>query len=219
MTVLLTGFGPFPGAPLNPTGPLVRRLARRGATGFRKARRIAHVFATSYRTVDRELPALIRRARPEVLVMFGLARRTRHIRIETRARNALAAKLPDVSGHSPDAHMIAPGAAESMLLPMPAGLLLAAARTAGVRAALSRDAGSYLCNYLCWRASEAAARPGGPRLVVFVHVPELQAGARPQRNSSPRRRAGARVPRTLGDLVAAGEAIVEAARAAARLRR
>ena len=27
-TILLTGFGPFPGAPFNPTGPLVTELAR-----------------------------------------------------------------------------------------------------------------------------------------------------------------------------------------------
>ena len=28
LTILVTGFGPFPGAPFNPTGPLVERLAR-----------------------------------------------------------------------------------------------------------------------------------------------------------------------------------------------
>ena len=61
-TILLTGFGPFPGAPFNPTGPLVRELARRNSPGLRRA---AHVFTTSYQTVDRELPAeaLLRAAR------------------------------------------------------------------------------------------------------------------------------------------------------------
>jgi len=105
-----------------------------------------------------------------------------------------------------------------MRLRAPAARLLAAARAAGMQAALSADAGSYLCNYLCWRASEAAARAGGPRLVAFVHVPQVQQGGR--RPSPPsRRRAGSRVPRTLTDLVAAGEAIVQAAQAAAHLRR
>ncbi len=34
LRILLTGFGPFPGAPFNPTTPLVKRLAalRRPAT-------------------------------------------------------------------------------------------------------------------------------------------------------------------------------------------
>jgi len=95
-------------------------------------------------------------------------------------------------------------------LPAPAPRFLAAARVAGVTAALSRDAGSYLCNYLCWRASERAMIAGGPRLVSFVHVPLV----RPLMAPSP----GA-MPRTLGDLVNAGEAIIEAAILAARVRR
>src|SRR5262249_33231506 len=81
---------------------------------------------------------------------------------------------------------------------------------AGAMTALSRDAGSYLCNYLCWRASEATAISGGPRLAAFVHVPLV----RPLITPSP----GA-VPHTLGDLILAGEAIVEAAILLARIRR
>src|SRR3954471_13810260 len=82
LTILLTGFGPFPGAPANPTGALIERLARRRHPGFAGMRRVAHVFATSYAAVDRDLPALIARERPDALVMFGLAGRTKHIRIE-----------------------------------------------------------------------------------------------------------------------------------------
>ena len=58
-TILITGFGPFPGAPYNPTQPLVRRLVRRRHPAFAGVRRIAHVFPVSYEAVDRELPALI----------------------------------------------------------------------------------------------------------------------------------------------------------------
>ena len=49
------------------------------------------------------------------------------------------------------------------------------------RSTLSRDAGRYLCNYLCWRAAEAAVKPGGPRLAAFVHVPPLRRKPRPRR--------------------------------------
>jgi pyroglutamyl-peptidase len=55
--------------------------------------------------------------------------------------------------------------------------LLAAAHMAKVPVALSRDAGRYLCNYLCWRATEAAAQADGPRLAAFVHVPLVRRGA------------------------------------------
>jgi pyroglutamyl-peptidase len=207
-TVLLTGFGPFPGTPLNPTGPLVHTLAQRGRAGMR----IAHVFETSYQAVDHELPALIASERPSALVMFGLAGRSRNIRIETRARNALA-KLPDASGSFPGAEVIATGAAESMPLRAPTAELVSAVRGAGIRATLSADAGSYLCNYLCWRASEAAARVGGPRLVAFIHVPQVQRRDRRRCHPHPRP-TGPQAPRTLDDLVAAGEAIVAAVEAA-----
>jgi pyroglutamyl-peptidase len=200
-TILLTGFGPFPGAPYNPTGTLVNMLARRRDG----THRIAHIFATSYAAVDRDLPALLSRTQPDALVMFGLAQRTKHLRIETVARNALSLAHADVSGVLPAASEIAPGGPASMRLRAPGRRLMDASLKAGVTAALSRDAGSYLCNYLCWRASEAAQAPRAPRLVAFVHVPNVSPVRIP---ASPRRRGP---PATVGDLAKAGEAIVQAA--------
>jgi pyroglutamyl-peptidase len=211
-TLLLTGFGPFPGAPFNPTGPLVRELARRRHAAFAGVRRIAHVFATSYQAVDRELPELIAREAPDVVLMFGLAQRTRHLRIESCARNKLSCSHRDAAGVLPSVSMIAPGAPATLALRVPQHRLVAAARAAGMPAALSRDAGGYLCNYLCWRASEQAARPEGPRLVAFVHVPSVSHG-RNLRKRTPHQ------PFTFYRLVQAGEAIVLAALAAARSRR
>ncbi len=199
MTILITGFGPFPGAPFNPTDPLVKALAR----GRHRVRRIAHVFRVSYQAVDRELPALLERERPAALVMFGLAGRTSHVRIETRARNALTRRLPDVGRYVPVAATIAPDAPAALPLRVPAQRLLLAAKAAGVPAALSRDAGRYLCNYLCWRAAEAGRHNGAPRLIAFVHVPVVRRG---QIRASRRRSS-----LTMDDLVRAGEAIVRAA--------
>lgn len=217
-TILLTGFGPFPGAPFNPTGPLVTELARRRVLGLRLIRRVAHVFPTSYEAVDRELPGLLARARPDVLVMFGLAPRRRQISIETRARNALTCVVPDASGHLPAASLIAPGARAALSLRSPAQRLVAAVRAAGMSAALSDDAGSYLCNYLCWRAGEAAERNGVPRLVAFVHVPNVHATNVhvPAGRRSFRPRSRSRPPITFDDLLRAGEAIMRAALAAPR---
>ena len=140
-TVLVTGFGPFPGAPYNPTGPLVTRLARLRRPGLAGVTVIGHVFATSYAAVDRELPWLIARHRPDVVLMFGLAARTRGLRIETRARNALAL-LPDAGGGTLRRAKIAAGAPRALAMPAPTHHLLAAARTARVPARLSRDAGN-----------------------------------------------------------------------------
>jgi pyroglutamyl-peptidase len=171
-TILVTGFGPFPGAPFNPTGPLVKRLARLRPGG---AKIVTHIFETSYGAVNRDLPKLIARHRPQALLMFGLAGRARGLRIETRARNELA-QLADAAGKTPRRTAIEPGGPAAMAMPAQAQRLLAAARKAGVPARRSRDAGTYLCNYLCWRAARAAGNAGGPRLAAFVHVPLVASG-------------------------------------------
>lgn len=208
MTVILvTGFGPFPGAPYNPTGPLVRRLARLRRPALHGVTIVPHVFATSYGAVDRELPALIARHKPDALLMFGLAGRARTLRIETRARNALA-MLPDVSGQSLRRSRIVPGGLAALAMPAPARHLLAATRGARLPVTLSRDAGRYLCNYLCWRAAEAVAAKSGPRLAVFVHVPPVARGARRRRPGKPRF--------ALADLMRAGTRVLAALAAATR---
>jgi pyroglutamyl-peptidase len=216
VAILLTGFGPFPGAPFNPTGPLVTALARGHYPDMRGIRRVAHVFPTSYAAVDRELPALLARERPDVLLMFGLAPRSRHIRVETRARNALTGMVPDASGHVPAASMIAPDGRAALSLRTPALRLVAAARAAGISAAVSGDAGSYLCNYLCWRAGEAAGRDGVPRLTAFVHVPKVRATGGNVPSARRLHRPRSLPPLTFDDLVHAGEAIMRAALAASR---
>jgi pyroglutamyl-peptidase len=207
MNILLTGFGPFPGAPVNPTERLVEKLAHSRRLALAGGRRTAHVFRTSYAAVDRELPELLKRIKPDVLVMFGLAARARHLRIEIRARNAASRIVPDASGGRPRAGSIAPGAAASLALRIPAQRLLQAARSTGVKSALSRDAGRYLCNYLCWRATEAAARPNGPKVAAFIHVPKV------------RGKGSRHAPLTFSQLVRAGEAVVHAAIAVARTSR
>jgi pyroglutamyl-peptidase len=207
-TILLTGFGPFPGAPFNPTGPLVEALARRRMPGLRHVRRVAHVFATSYQAVDRELPALIARERPDALIMFGLAARRRLISIETQARNTLTPAVPDAGGQLPGASLIVPGGRAALALPVPAQRLVAAVRATGIPAVLSGDAGNYLCNYLCWRAGEAAERDGIPRLVAFVHVPNAHIRNARRRDAAGQR---SRLRITFADLVRAGEAILRAA--------
>ncbi len=140
--------------------------------------------------------------------MFGLAPRARWLRIETRAQNTLAL-LPDAGGAAPRTRVIAEGEPAALIMPIPARRLLAAARAAHVPAALSRDAGRYLCNYLCWQAARAARKNTnlGPRIAAFVHVPNIA--------RTPRRR-GKKRRFTLDDLTRAGGRLLAEVAAAAR---
>jgi pyroglutamyl-peptidase len=200
LRILITGFGPFPGAPYNPTQPLVARLTRLRRPAFDDVELIGHIFHVTYNTVDRELPELLRKHRPQALLMFGLADRTHHMRIETRARNAVTTLFPDADRNRARKGSIVGGADAVMLGPHTARLLRAAVGT-GIDARASRDAGSYLCNYLSWRAIEAVTGGDGPRLAAFVHVPLLARGGAQQRKGADHRI-------TLEDLVDAGEAML-----------
>jgi len=213
ITVLVTGFGPFPGAPFNPTGALARRLARRRRPALASVRCIAHVFRTSYAAVDHELPRLLDLHRPDVLLIFGLASRTPWLRIETRARNAVSRLVPDAGGRLTRTNRIRPGEAAVLTGRAPFQRLLAAARTARVPARLSRNAGAYLCNYVYWRGSEAGVSNAPIPLVAFVHVPLVRRGQRPPRTPGS---SGTQRKLTLVDLGRAGEAILLALVTAAR---
>jgi pyroglutamyl-peptidase len=168
--MLVTGFGPFPGAPFNPTEPLVARLLRLRRPALSDVELGGHIFPVTYRDVDRDLPELLASRRPHALLMFGLASRTQHVRIETRARNAVTTLWPDAGRVKPRTGSIA-GGDDAMMFGPHTDRLLRAALATGIDARLSRNAGSYLCNYLSWRAIETSRREGGPRLAAFVHVP------------------------------------------------
>lgn len=212
LTILLTGFGAFPGVHDNPTAALVAQLVRRRRPLGPDVRRIAHVFETCYGAVDAELPALIEQYRPDAIAMFGLAARTRHLRIETQARNRLLTSFPDAGGHRPLRSVITPDASAHLPGRAPMPKLVASVRALGLPAALSRNAGRYVCNYAYWQALVAAEKLGGPRVVVFVHVPTPR--GEPQRRKQSQRKTVSR-----DDLVRAGEIILTEVIAAARRRR
>ena len=198
--ILITGFGPFPGAPFNPTQPLVARLLRLRRPALGDVELSGHIFPVTYDAVDRQLPDLLAMRRPRALLMFGLAARTPFVRIETRARNAVTTLWPDADHARIRKGLIAGGTEAMMFGPHTARLLRAALGT-GIDARASRDAGNYLCNYLSWRAIEAMGREAGPHLTAFVHIP-LTA-----RDGAPRRK-GATHRITLDELVDAGEAML-----------
>lgn len=172
LRILVTGFGPFPGAPYNPTMPLVARLMQLRRPLFGDIEFSSHIFHVTYATVDRELPQLLAKQRPHALLMFGLAGRTPYLRVETRARNAVTTIWPDADGTHVRKGSIERDTDALMFGPHTAKLLRAALAT-GIDARASRDAGSYLCNYLSWRAIEATRESDGPRLAAFVHIPPL----------------------------------------------
>ena len=200
MRVLITGFGPFPGAPFNPSAALAKALARRRRPALAGIERATHIFATTYASVDRDLPKLLAQ-KPDIVLMFGVAGRRRQLCIETRARNAVSLLFPDAGGHRPRHGVIKPRGPAALTGNAPFTRLAGAAGTR-----LSRDAGRYLCNYVYWRALEQVR--GTRPLVQFVHIPPVGTKPRPRRRS--------KQPPTLGQFLKPAEALLIALIAASR---
>jgi pyroglutamyl-peptidase len=197
LRILITGFGPFPGAPFNPTQPLLARLLRLRRPALGDVELSGHIFPVTYNAVGRQLPDLLARKRPQALLMFGLATRTPFVRIETRARNAVTTLWPDADHARIRKGSIAGGADAMMFGPHTARLLRSApASMHGPRAMPA----AISAITLSWRVIEATCRDTGPRLAAFVHVPLLA------RDGAARRDASHRV--TLEELVDAGEAML-----------
>jgi len=189
--VLVTGFGPFPRMPRNPSGALARRLAAlprlRRALGRAP---VGLVLPTAYDALPRRLaPALAEG--PAAVLMFGVAARALRLRVEVRARNRASRLFPDASGRVSGRLTLDPaGPAERRSRAAAAAVALL--RRRGVPVAVSRDAGRYLCNAGYYRALAE------PCPVLFVHVPP----PRTKRPVRPGRRPDAsREERALADLV------------------
>ncbi|MEX0590493.1 MAG: pyroglutamyl-peptidase I, partial [Xanthobacteraceae bacterium] len=169
VTVLVAGFGPFPGAPKNPSADLVRALARRRRPALADVGVVGAVLPTTYAAI--ELPALLKRYDPDLVLFFGLATRAKFVRIESRAVNAASLIHPDAHRQKLATRQIICGAPAELKVRASLQRIAAAIRAAGVTARHSRDAGRYICNAALFTGLDAARRTGRPKQVAFIHIP------------------------------------------------
>jgi pyroglutamyl-peptidase len=173
--LLVTGFEPFPGAPVNPTEWLVDTLGREppaidGIAAFR-----AEVLPVDYREVGPRLSRIGREFRPDIAIHFGLAAECRGFRLERIARNSFAGARPDNAGAMPSSERICEGPAE-----IPSNLPLQTIHDALAAERLpvewSDNAGAYLCNMVFTLSRAHGCEGFSPAMSGFIHVPVTGAG-------------------------------------------
>jgi pyroglutamyl-peptidase len=175
--ILVTGFGPFPGVPDNPTARLVRGLDGRSYGG---AAVRAAVLDVSYDRAARQVRAAVAAGGwPRLVLHFGVAVGATGVRVEARAVNRKEAAVADVDGELGAAASIDPARPldAALVTAVDVAGLVAALNASGISAGPSDDAGRYVCNAtyfqsLAWFAAEGAAVP-----CVFVHVPDVAEGS------------------------------------------
>ncbi len=175
LRLAVAGFGPFPGVPRNPSAEIVRAIAKSRRFHTAGIALDTAILPTAYGAAESRLDALIAK-KPDAIVLFGVAGRAKHIRVETIAKNRASVLHPDHARFTPPGRRLAPDGAARLMVRGPAREIRAAIRGSGARAELSIDAGSYLCNAVFYRALAATARRMPPPLVFFIHVPPPKPG-------------------------------------------
>ena len=97
LRIMITGFGPFPGAPWNPTGPLVARLIRLRRPALADVALASHIFPVTYRAVDQELEAEHERVLEGEAQMYPRVARDGAAEVRGGEETHSA---PDAEGHS-----------------------------------------------------------------------------------------------------------------------
>jgi pyroglutamyl-peptidase len=170
-TIILTGFGPFPGVPVNASWTLVRRLAPVAARAFPGYRVEAAELDTEWLRGPAQLVDLIERVQPTVALHFGVSRKATGFVIEMRGYNAQSA-VADACGLTPGPDCLAKGAPDMLTAQVPASLIAARLRRRGLPVEISRDAGRYLCNAALFHSLDIARQDRWPvRASGFIHLP------------------------------------------------
>lgn len=173
--ILVTGFGAFPGARANPTSALIQALEKERPRLVRFGVRLElAVLPVVYSKIESRLEALVAAYRPEAILHFGLAARSKVIAVETRAMNRLSLLRPDASAGTAARLRIRPGAAQFERSSFPAVEIAAALHRAGIACRLSSNAGKYICNQTLY----LSLAQGSARQIGFIHVPRLAAQRR-----------------------------------------
>lgn len=180
-SILVTGFGAFPGAPSNPTERIVKSLQQRHGKRLQLAgiELATYVLPVVYNQIEARIRALLSEVQPDIIVHLGLAGRRKTISVETRAINRMNIIHPDASGKLAGRLHIETGGACVRRARWPAAQIATAIKNIGFPARISIDAGDYLCNQALYVS--LGLHKG---LCGFIHVPPLRKNAEPGRTKA-----------------------------------
>lgn len=169
MTVLLTGFEPFDGQPVNASWLAVEHLASRR----RGPELETLLLPVSFARAPAVLLDAVDRLRPDVVVCVGEAGGRSALSVERVAVNVADARIADNDGNRPVDQPLVVGGPVAFWTGLPLRECVAAATAAGVRAEVSGSAGTFVCNAVFYALARRLDGTGIP--YGFVHVPRTPA--------------------------------------------
>ncbi len=168
-TVLLTGFEPFGGETINPSGEIARQLHGTVIAGHQV---IGALLPCVFGAAIRELKQQLRRTQPALVICLGQAGGRSGITPERVALNVDDARIADNAGRQPVDGRIVKRGPVAYWSTLPIKAIVAALRQCDVPASVSQTAGTFVCNHLFFglmHELRAQRRVRGG----FIHVPFL----------------------------------------------
>lgn len=166
--VLVTGFEPFEGASVNPSGEIARQLHGTVVGGHRV---VGALLPCVFGAAITELRRQIRASKPALILCVGQAGGRAEITPERVAINVDDARIPDNAGRQPVDRPVVRGGPAAYWSTLPVKAIVADLRRRGIPAAVSQTAGTYVCNHVFYGLMHELRRKkvrGG-----FIHVPFL----------------------------------------------
>jgi pyroglutamyl-peptidase len=173
MKALITGFEPFGGDRLNPSFEALRRLPPRLGDLDIVTAALPVVYGAALPTLSEAIAA----NRPDIVLSVGLAGGRTELSVERVAINIDDARIPDNGGNQPIDRPVVSGGPAAYFATLPIKAAVAALRGAGLPAAVSNSAGTFLCNHVFYGLMHLAATATGRFRGGFLHVPYLPSQA------------------------------------------
>ncbi|MBR2816800.1 MAG: pyroglutamyl-peptidase I [Reyranella sp.] len=167
MKALVTGFDAFGGDEVNPSSLAVGRLKKRlGKVAVQAAE-----LPTSFARSTEALRAAIAKAKPDIVLCVGQAGGRSELCLERVAINVQDARIRDNDGKQPIDKPVVAGGPSAHFTTLPIKACVAAMRQAGLPAAVSNTAGTFVCNHIFYALMDMAAAHPTPLRGGFLHIP------------------------------------------------
>lgn len=166
MKLLLTAFDPFGGEKTNASLEALKKIKPPD-----KMELVKLELPTVFGRAGEVLLDTLRRERPDAVICLGQADGRAAVTPERVAINLRDATIPDNAGNKPQDEPIVPGGPSAYFSALPIRAMTEAANVAGVPAAISNSAGTFVCNDVMYTLLHAIAQEFPKIRGGFIHVP------------------------------------------------
>lgn len=168
--VLLTGFEPFGDDAINPSAEIARDLH---GVVIRNHEVVGALLPCVFRKAIADVKRLMSRHDPVLVIALGVAGGRAEITPERVAINVDDARIPDNAGAQPVDRAIAARGPAAYWSTLPIKAIVGELKRAGVPAAVSQTAGTFVCNHVFYGLMHELARTRSRARGGFIHVPHL----------------------------------------------